>query len=72
VDETTELLKAVLFRLEELSAKIDGMDKRLGGVENHMEETNRRLSMIEQRLDYYRDKWMEHDEEIWVLKRRQA
>lgn len=69
MDETTEMLRAVLGRLEELNAKMTGIEKTLSDFRS---EVNERLEDIEQRLDYYGDKWQEHDQEIWRLKRKQA
>jgi uncharacterized protein YjbJ (UPF0337 family) len=43
-----------------------------GKVDELRADTNERLEKIEERLDYFADKWMEHDAEIHKIKRRQA
>jgi hypothetical protein len=69
MDETQELLKAVISRLEEMSAELKGLRIE---VKEFRTDTNERLEKVEERLDYLAAKWMEHDEEIHKLKRKQA
>lgn len=69
LDETRELLRAVISRLEEMGAELKGLRSE---VKEFRADTNERLEKVEERLDYLAAKWMEHDEEIHKLKRKQA
>lgn len=69
MDETQELLRAVISRLEEMGAELKGLRAE---VKEFRADTNERLEKVEERLDYLAAKWMEHDEEIHKLKRKQA
>lgn len=69
MDETQELLRAVISRLEEMGAELKGLRTE---VKEFRADTNERLEKVEERLDYLAAKWMEHDEEIHKLKRKQA
>lgn len=85
--ETSELLKVVLARLEEMSAELKGLQVEvrtgLGEVRTGLDEVrselkefrrdaNERLEKIEERMDYMALKWTEHDEEIYKIKRRRS
>lgn len=83
MDETQELLRVILGRLEEMSAdlkglrvKVDGLELKVDGLQGEVKEfrtdTNERLEKIEERMDYLFAKWGEHDEEIHKIKRRQV
>lgn len=69
MDETQELLRAIISRLEEMGAELKGLRAE---VKEFRGDTNERLEKVEERLDYLAAKWMEHDEEIHKLKRKQA
>lgn len=102
MDETKELLLAVVSRLEELGADIKGLTVRVAGLEDRMSGLEERMSGLEDRmirvetgltelgtamaefrvetsasfgrldakLAHLAEKWMEHDREIYQLKRR--
>ncbi|HLN60920.1 MAG TPA: hypothetical protein VK464_05155 [Symbiobacteriaceae bacterium] len=87
MDEVHEILKAIMARLEaadaeragfrrEVMEKFDAVDSELKGLRAEVAEfragTHERLEKIEEHLDYLKLKWMEHDEEILKIKRRQA
>ena len=69
MDETQELLRAIISSLEEMGADLKGLRVE---VKEFRGDTNERLEKVEERLDYLAAKWMEHDEEIHKLKRKQA
>ena len=86
MDETRELLVAIMGRLQEMGAEMKGLadevrhnGARLEALGAEVQEikaelrvTNDLLDKIEGRLDHLAEKWMEHDHEIYRLKRRQA
>lgn len=83
MDETRDLLRAIMGRLEEMGAEQKGMRaeiKELRGEVNELRaevrelraDTNERLEKVEERLDWLAAKWMEHDAEIHKLKKKQA
>lgn len=68
----------IVEALDRLTRAVEGLDARLAKVEDRLtrltgpsEETlEERLSNIEQMLAYHQDKWLDHDKEIWRLKRK--
>jgi predicted nuclease with TOPRIM domain len=76
MDETKELLRAIMGRLEEMNAELKGLRGEVKELQHEVSsfhgDTNERLEKIEERMDYLAAKWMEHDEEIHKIKRRQA
>lgn len=102
MDETKEILLAVLSRLDTMGADIkgltvrmasledrmSGLETRMGGLEDRMgrveaglsemgtslaefrSETNTSFGRLEGKLGHLAEKWMEHDQEIYQLKRR--
>lgn len=65
VDETQSLLRAIMARLEEMSADMKGLRTDVAEIKAEVKE-------IHGRLDHLDLKWMEHDREIWRLKHKQA
>jgi hypothetical protein len=90
MDEMQALLKAIMGRLEELSAemrglntgvkglnaKVDGLDAKVDGLKDELKEfrreTEETLDKIEEHFEHLAVKWMEHDEQLRKIKRRQA
>lgn len=97
MDETQQLLRAMISRLDEMGAELKGLRSEVTGLRTEVTglrseatglrsevtdlrsevkefrgDTNVRLEKIEERLDYLAAKWMEHDEEIHRIRRRQA
>lgn len=74
MDETKELLSAILHRLDSLDAKVDGMQEQIIGTRKELnefrEETNERFDKVDGILEYLGEKWMEHDMEIRKLKKK--
>lgn len=60
MDETKEMLQAILHRLDSLDAKVDGLQR----------EMNERFDKVDDSLEYLGIKWMEHDREIHQLKKK--
>lgn len=69
-------------RLTRMGAKVDNLDARMSmelrttalerGFAEFRSDMNLRLGEIEHWLEYFADKWMEHDKELWRLKQRDA
>lgn len=70
--ELSAEVKGLSDEVKHNSAKIEGLISRVDGLEAVGKETNDRLGKIEERLDYLTGKYVEHDQEIYRLKRKQA
>ena len=80
MDETQELLRALMNAVKELTAGQDGMRHELarfhGEFTAFREETNKALGDLRQELKdglaHLGERWLEHDRDIYTLKRKQA
>lgn len=54
MDETRELLVAILGRLEEMGAELKGLSTRVAGLESRMEGLESRMDRLEQNLSEFR------------------
>lgn len=76
--QANELLRATVVLLDDIIAdargcRTDGQGCReLPHAQTSVTDVTGRLQQLEERMDYFSAKWMEHDEEIHRLKRRQA
>lgn len=70
-------------KVDRLEAKVDRLEARVETVEQGLvalrqesaafqQDVTMRLDAIEHKLEYFGEKWMEHDHAIYQLKRRQA
>lgn len=90
MDETRELLRAIMGRVQELGAqmkgvsdrldhldaKVDGLTVRVDGlsvkVDGLATEVRELRGEVGMRFDHLASRWMDHDQEICLLKRKQA
>lgn len=83
MDETKELLRAVLGRIEEVSATVTGIEKDLATVKTDLaavktdladfrRETGEHFSRIDKRVAHLGEQWIELDHQVWLLRREKA
>lgn len=83
MDETKEILRAIRGRLEEVNGTLDGLTHAVARLEGRVEkvelelaafrqDVTGRFDRVDEKLGYVGEKWLEHDQAIFQLKRKQA